>query len=60
MACDLGTAQRFYGAVVGWSYRRTRLGAAFSVAELDRVPVAGIGAPAADLAVPAAGGGDAR
>ncbi|WP_229885867.1 VOC family protein [Streptomyces subrutilus] len=54
MARDLGTAQRFYGAVVGWSYRRTRLGEAFSVAELDRVPVAGIGALAADLAVPVA------
>ncbi|OEJ36045.1 glyoxalase/bleomycin resistance/extradiol dioxygenase family protein [Streptomyces subrutilus] len=51
MARDLGTAQRFYGAVVGWPFRRARLGDAFSVAERDRVPVAGIGALASDLGV---------
>ncbi|MEU9377994.1 VOC family protein [Streptomyces sp. NPDC048255] len=51
MARDLGTAQQFYGAVAGWRFRRGRLGEAFSVAELDGVPVAGIGALAADLGV---------
>ncbi|MEU9143875.1 VOC family protein [Streptomyces sp. NPDC048349] len=51
MARDLGAAQRFYGAVAGWTFRRARLGEAFSVAELDRVPVAGIGALASDLGV---------
>ena len=40
---DLATAQRFYGAVAGWKFRPARLGEAFSVAYLDRVPVAGIG-----------------
>ncbi|MGW6709321.1 VOC family protein [Streptomyces sp. NPDC054956] len=54
MARDLGAAQRFYGAVVGWRFRPARLGEAFSVAELDGVPVAGIGALAGDLAVPVA------
>ncbi|MFJ6793415.1 VOC family protein [Streptomyces sp. NPDC091268] len=51
MARDLGTSQRFYGAVVGWRFRPARLGAAFSVAEWDGVAVAGIGALAGDLAV---------
>lgn len=51
MARDLGMAQRFYGAVAGWTFRRARLGDAFSVAELDGVPVAGIGALASDLGV---------
>ncbi|MBT2448862.1 VOC family protein [Streptomyces sp. ISL-43] len=54
MARDLGAAQRFYGAVVGWRFRPARLGDAFSVAELDGDPVAGIGALAGDLAVPVA------
>ncbi|MCX5192623.1 VOC family protein [Streptomyces sp. NBC_00249] len=54
MARDLEAAQRFYGAVVGWKFRRTRLGEGFSLAVLDGVPVAGIGALAADLAVPVA------
>ncbi|MGW5848829.1 VOC family protein [Streptomyces sp. NPDC055254] len=54
MTRDLVAAQRFYGAVVGWQFRRTRLGAGFSVAELDGVPVAGVGALAGDLAVPVA------
>ncbi|MFD7561524.1 VOC family protein, partial [Streptomyces sp. NPDC059835] len=40
MARDLDTAQRFYGAVAGWRFRRARLGEAFSVALLDGVPVA--------------------
>lgn len=51
MTRDLETAQRFYGAVAGWRFRPARLGEAFSVAYLDRVPVAGIGALAADLGV---------
>lgn len=54
MARDLDAAQHFYGAVAGWTYRPARLGQAFSVAELDGVPVAGIGALAGDLAVPVA------
>ncbi|WP_314247336.1 VOC family protein [Streptomyces sp. DSM 40907] len=54
MTRDLGTAQHFYGAVVGWRFRPTRLGEAFSVAFQGRVPVAGIGALAADLGVAAA------
>ncbi|MFE2283551.1 VOC family protein [Streptomyces sp. NPDC059443] len=54
MARDLGAAQRFYGAVAGWRFRPARLGNAFSVAELDGVPVAGIGALAGDLGVPVA------
>lgn len=54
MARDLGAAQRFYGAVAGWRFRPARLGEAFSVAELDGMPVAGIGALAGDLAVPVA------
>lgn len=51
MARDLDAAQRFYGAVAGWRFRPAHLGDAFSVAELDGVPVAGIGALAADLGV---------
>ncbi len=51
MTRDLETAQRFYGAVAGWRFRPARLGQAFSVAYLDRVPVAGIGALAGDLGV---------
>lgn len=54
MARDLAAAQRFYGAVLGWAFREGGLGRAFSVAESDGVPVAGIGAMAADLAVPVA------
>lgn len=51
MARDLEASQRFYGAVVGWTFRTARFGSAFSVAVLDGVPVAGIGALAGDLAV---------
>ncbi|WP_051837461.1 VOC family protein [Streptomyces sp. NRRL F-2580] len=40
---DLGAAQDFYGAVFGWSFRRTRLGEGFRVASLDGLPVAGLG-----------------
>lgn len=54
MARDLHAAQEFYGAVLGWTFRAAGLGQGFSVAELDGVPVAGIGAVAGDLAVPVA------
>ncbi|MGW6570137.1 VOC family protein [Streptomyces sp. NPDC054975] len=54
MARDLRAAEEFYGAVLGWTFRRGGLGRAFSVAELDGVPVAGIGALAGELAVPVA------
>lgn len=54
MARDLEASQRFYAAVVGWSFRRTRLGEGFSVARVDGAPVAGIGALAGDLEVPVA------
>lgn len=54
VARDRAVAERFYGAVLGWSFRQGRLGRAFSVAELDGVPVAGIGALAGELAVPVA------
>ncbi|MEU9418116.1 VOC family protein [Streptomyces sp. NPDC051000] len=54
MARDLHAAQEFYGAVLGWTFRPTGLGQGFSVAVLDGVPVAGIGAVAADFAVPVA------
>ncbi|MGW7064704.1 VOC family protein [Streptomyces sp. NPDC054904] len=54
MARDLRAAQEFYGAVLGWTFRPTGLGQGFSVALLDGVPVAGIGAVAGDFAVPVA------
>ncbi|MEU9378895.1 VOC family protein [Streptomyces sp. NPDC048255] len=54
MARDLTTAQRFYGAVLGWEFRRTRLGDGFSVALHDGTPVAGLGALAASFPVPVA------
>lgn len=53
-ARDLEAAQRFYGAVLGWTFRPGRPGEGLSVAELEGAPVAGIGALAGDLAVPAA------
>ncbi|GGT59999.1 VOC family protein [Streptomyces purpureus] len=52
MARDLEAAERFYSAVLGWRFRRGAMGQVFSVAELDGVPVAGIGALAGELAVP--------
>ncbi|WP_426404893.1 VOC family protein [Streptomyces sp. R-07] len=51
---DRQAAERFYGAVLGWSFRQGRFGRAFSVAEVDGVPVAGIGAVAGEFAVPVA------
>ncbi|MGW1768167.1 VOC family protein [Streptomyces sp. NPDC002073] len=54
MARDLGESQQFYGAVLGWVFRRTRLGEGFSVAFRDGAAVAGMGALAARLGVPVA------
>lgn len=54
MARDRQAAERFYAAVMGWTFRAGGFGRAFSVAELDGVPVAGVGAMAAELAVPVA------
>ncbi|WP_329376533.1 VOC family protein [Streptomyces sp. NBC_01351] len=54
MTRDLQAAERFYGAVLGWTFRRGVFGRASSVAELDGVPVAGIGATAGESAVPVA------
>ncbi|MET9956785.1 VOC family protein [Streptomyces sp. NPDC006339] len=53
-ARDRSGAERFYSTVLGWSFRRGTLGEAFSVAEVDGVPVAGIAAVAGELAVPVA------
>lgn len=54
MARDLQAAHAFYGAVLGWKFRRVRLGAEFSLAVSDGTPVAGIGALAPALQVPVA------
>lgn len=43
MARDLRDSQAFYGAVLGWQFRRTALGTGFSLALSDGMPVAGIG-----------------
>lgn len=51
MARDLQGTQQFYGAVLGWKFRPARLGEGWTVAELDGLPVAGIGTLTADLAV---------
>jgi predicted enzyme related to lactoylglutathione lyase len=50
---DLATAQRFYSAVLGWTYRDTSLGDAFRVALTNGSPVAGIGGLASSLQVAA-------
>jgi predicted enzyme related to lactoylglutathione lyase len=51
MARDLQAAQEFYGAVLGWKFRKGRLGDQFRVAVVDGSPVAGIGALAPALTV---------
>ncbi|MGW4032295.1 VOC family protein [Streptomyces sp. NPDC004838] len=51
MARDLEASQNFYGAVLGWEFRKAKLGDEFSVAVLDGAPVAGIGALAPKLQV---------
>ncbi|MET9378625.1 VOC family protein [Streptomyces sp. NPDC003035] len=53
-ARDRQAAERFYGTVLGWTFRQGRFGRVFSVAEVDGVPVAGIGAIAGEFAVPVA------
>ncbi|MFD9304802.1 VOC family protein [Streptomyces sp. NPDC060048] len=53
-ARDLAGAERFYAAVLGWEFRRTRLGEGFSVAYRDGATVAGIGALAGRLGMPVA------
>ncbi|MEU9254444.1 VOC family protein [Streptomyces sp. NPDC048270] len=54
MTGDLASAQRFYGAVMGWHFRATRLGEGFSIAFSEGAPVAGLGALAHRLVLPAA------
>lgn len=49
---DLERAQRFYGEVLGWSFRPGSIGEEFSVAFRDGVPVAGLGAIARTMGVP--------
>ncbi|MFI8434676.1 VOC family protein [Streptomyces sp. NPDC079020] len=44
MTSDQEAAQRFYGAVLGWTFRPGRLGRQFTVARRGGVPVAGINA----------------
>ncbi|WP_299536107.1 VOC family protein [uncultured Streptomyces sp.] len=44
VARDLEASQRFYGEVLGWTFRPGKLGREFSVARRGEVPVAGIGA----------------
>lgn len=46
MTRDLESAQKFYGAVMGWTFRQGRLGREFAVARRGDVPVAGLGAVA--------------
>ncbi|CAM5610659.1 Glyoxalase/bleomycin resistance/extradiol dioxygenase family protein OS=Streptomyces alboniger OX=132473 GN=CP975_03560 PE=4 SV=1 [Streptomyces alboniger] len=50
-ARDLTTAQRFYGAVMGWQFRPAELGEQFSVATAEGDPVAGVGAVATSLQI---------
>ncbi|MFE2940094.1 VOC family protein [Streptomyces sp. NPDC059255] len=49
MARDLPAAQEFYGTVLGWTFRPTELGDAFSVALSGGRAVGGIGALAPSL-----------
>lgn len=49
---ELESAQRFYGEVLGWSFRPGSIGEEFSVAYRDDVPVAGLGAIARTMGVP--------
>lgn len=53
-ARDLEAAERFYGTVLGWTFRHGPLGQGFSVGERDGTPVAGIGAVVDRMAVPVA------
>ncbi|MEU8435649.1 VOC family protein [Streptomyces sp. NPDC029216] len=51
---DLDPVEEFYGNVLGWRFRRSRLGEEFRVACADGVPVAGIAAVVPRLGVPMA------
>lgn len=51
---DLAATHRFYAAVLGWTFRGTKLGGRFSVALDDGRPVAGIGELASAWQVPVA------
>ncbi|WP_093717739.1 VOC family protein [Actinacidiphila alni] len=51
---DLAATHRFYAAVLGWTFRATKLGGRFSVALDDGRPVAGIGELASAWQVPVA------
>ncbi|MFI9205179.1 VOC family protein [Streptomyces sp. NPDC053048] len=42
LTADLSTAQHFYGAVLGWTFRTGSFGEGFSVAVADGKPVAGL------------------
>lgn len=52
LARDLPSAQRFYGAVLGWDFRPTHLGDGVIIAFRDGAPVAGIGALTEGLGLP--------
>lgn len=52
MARDLGAAQEFYAAVLGWQFGPAHLGEGFRVGFSDGVPVAGIGALPPALSIP--------
>lgn len=54
MTRDLAAARSFYGAVLGWQFRRARLGDEFRLALFEGTPVAGIGALGPALPVPVA------
>ncbi|MER7762777.1 VOC family protein [Streptomyces sp. NPDC097619] len=54
MTRDLAAAERFYGRVLGWDFRHTRLGEGFRMAFHEGTPVAGIGDLADRLSVPVA------
>ncbi|MFD9002216.1 VOC family protein [Streptomyces sp. NPDC059582] len=43
---DVEATEEFYAAVLGWQWRRAKLGDRFRIALVDRVPVAGIAAVA--------------
>lgn len=53
-ARDLGAAQEFYGAVLGWEFGPAHLGGVFSVGFSDGVPVAGLGSQPATHTIPVA------
>ncbi|MFE2164016.1 VOC family protein [Streptomyces sp. NPDC059447] len=54
MARDLGAAQVFYRAVLGWEFGSVQLGEGFCVAFSHGFPVAGVGALPSTLAIPVA------